>query len=159
MAVMPKVSQEALDYLKSWGIDTHCIIEGSLTRDGYEFLAPGDPYSEPSERQWPSGFNWDHLREIYYEKPDAGLTDFARAVRKELTELGDFLIAKNEAYGNSALDPVRIFSRASTEEQLLVRIDDKLSRLQRGHEYADDDTVQDLCGYLVLLMMARNEQG
>ena len=69
-------------------------------------------------------------------------------------DLADFLIAKNEAYGDSALNPVRIFSKADAKEQLLVRIDDKLSRLLRGHEYADDDTVQDLLGYLVLLKVA-----
>lgn len=79
---------------------------------------------------------------------------FAATVRDELTELADFLISKNEAYGNSALEPVRIFSRSSPEEQLLVRIDDKLSRLQRGHEYPGDDTIQDLIGYLVLLKIA-----
>lgn len=80
---------------------------------------------------------------------------FAAAIRDELSALGDFLIEKNKAYGNSALDPVRIFSDASPEEQLLVRIDDKLSRLQRGSEYADEDTVTDLIGYLILLKIAR----
>lgn len=152
MAVMPKVSQEALDYLASWSINPDEVLEGSHSPGGYKSIRAGGAVEW---HIWPEGFDWDHFVKIYYEKPDAGLTDFARSVRKELTELGDFLIAKNEAYGNSALDPVRIFSRASTEEQLLVRIDDKLSRLQRGHEYADDDTVQDLIGYLILLKLAR----
>lgn len=70
-------------------------------------------------------------------------------------DLRDFLLEKNEAYGNSALDPVRVFSKASAEEQLLVRIDDKLSRLARGGEYPGDDTLQDLLGYLVLLQVSR----
>jgi hypothetical protein len=64
------------------------------------------------------------------------------------------LIEKNRAYGNSALKPVRIFSRASSEEQLLVRIDDKLSRLARGSA-AGEDVVADLIGYLILLRLAR----
>jgi hypothetical protein len=76
-------------------------------------------------------------------------------VRGELGALGDMLIAKNAAYGNSALAPVRVFSRASTEEQLLVRIDDKLSRLARGAA-AGEDVVRDLVGYLVLLLIARS---
>ena len=80
---------------------------------------------------------------------------FAVAIRDELSALGDLLIEKNKAYGNSALDPVRVFSKATPEEQLLVRIDDKLSRLQRGSEYADEDTVTDLIGYLILLKIAR----
>ena len=35
-----------------------------------------------------------------------------------------------------------------------MRIDDKLSRLARGTDYADEDTVLDLIGYLVLLRIA-----
>lgn len=72
-------------------------------------------------------------------------------------ELRDFLISKNEQYGNSAIEPVRIFSRASSIEQLYVRIDDKLSRLARGNDRleTDDDVVNDLIGYLILLKVAR----
>jgi len=71
----------------------------------------------------------------------------------------EMLIAKNRAYGDSALDPVRVFSKQDNIEQLYVRIDDKLSRVQRGHEYPGDDTIFDLVGYLVLLLIAkeRNE--
>ena len=65
------------------------------------------------------------------------------------------LIAKNRAYGDSALDPVRIFSKADAIEQIYVRIDDKLSRVKRGHEYPGDDTISDLIGYLVLLLVAK----
>jgi len=75
-------------------------------------------------------------------------------IAEECYALRDLLIAKNKAYGNAALEPVRIFSKASTEEQLLVRIDDKLSRLVRGSD-AGEDVVQDLLGYLVLLRIAR----
>jgi hypothetical protein len=64
---------------------------------------------------------------------------------------------KNEQYGDSAINPVRIFSRASAEEQLHVRIDDKLSRLARGDDRleTDDDVVDDLIGYLILLKVSR----
>jgi hypothetical protein len=65
-------------------------------------------------------------------------------------EVKDILLAKNKAYGNSAADPVRIFSKAGPVEQINVRIDDKLSRLMRGNEYPGDDTELDLIGYLVL---------
>ena len=69
--------------------------------------------------------------------------------------LAKLLIEKNTAYGNSALDPVRIFSHAPLDEQLRVRIDDKLSRLQRGSAVGEDAVV-DLAGYLILLLIARN---
>lgn len=69
-------------------------------------------------------------------------------------ELKAMLLAKNTAYGDSALDPVRIFSKCSSEEQLLVRIDDKLSRVARGRS-AGEDVINDLIGYLILLKIAR----
>jgi hypothetical protein len=70
-------------------------------------------------------------------------------------EIKDMLIAKNRAYGDSAIDPVRVFSKADAVEQIYVRIDDKLSRVKRGHEYPGDDTISDLIGYLVLLLIAK----
>lgn len=80
---------------------------------------------------------------------------FSAHVRGTLGGISDMLIEKNAAYGDSVLNPSRIFSKAGTEEQLLVRIDDKLTRIQRGHEYQDDDTIRDLIGYLTLLIIAR----
>ncbi len=69
------------------------------------------------------------------------------------------LIAKNAKYGNSALEPVRVFSKASTTEQLLVRIDDKLSRIKTtGMEAPDEDTLNDLIGYLILLKIATKKE-
>ena len=65
------------------------------------------------------------------------------------------LLAKNRKYGNSALDPVRVFSRATPVEQILVRLDDKLSRLRSAQLDEDEDVIDDLIGYLVLLKIAR----
>ena len=64
-------------------------------------------------------------------------------------ELMEMLMEKNKAYGDSALNPLRIFSHAEAGEQLNVRIDDKLSRIARGHA-AGEDAEWDLMGYLVL---------
>ena len=71
-------------------------------------------------------------------------------------EVKDLLISKNKKYGDSALNPSRIFSRANAVEQLLVRIDDKLNRIQKGAGLLanDEDVVMDLIGYLVLLKIA-----
>jgi len=77
-------------------------------------------------------------------------------IRAIMGRLENMLIEKNRAYGDSALDPVRIFSKESSVEQIYVRIDDKLSRVQRGHEYPGDDTIFDLVGYLVLLLVAKD---
>jgi len=78
-----------------------------------------------------------------------------QAIARVCDEVKALLLEKNSSYGNAALDPVRIFSRAGPVEQLNVRIDDKLSRIARGSEYAGDDTELDLIGYLVLRRVAR----
>jgi hypothetical protein len=72
-------------------------------------------------------------------------------------QIAHMLIEKNIAYGDSALDPVRIFSKADPIEQLHVRIDDKLSRLMKGTEYIGDNDIDDLIGYLVLLKIAKEK--
>jgi hypothetical protein len=71
--------------------------------------------------------------------------------------IAGMLIEKNIAYGDSALDPVRIFSKSDAVEQLKVRIDDKLSRLLKGTDYVGDNDIDDLIGYLVLLKIAKEK--
>jgi hypothetical protein len=73
---------------------------------------------------------------------------------EECDALKEMLLQKDAAYGSSVTDPVRIFSKASAEEQILVRIDDKLSRLARGSA-AGEDVITDLLGYLILLRVTR----
>lgn len=84
-------------------------------------------------------------------------TDFADELNEEIVFIRDLLIAKNKAYGDAALNPVRIFSKAEKEAGLKIRIDDKLSRLARG-ENAGEDVVLDLIGYLVLLRLVQKEK-
>lgn len=81
-------------------------------------------------------------------------------INRVCNEIKEMLMAKNLSYGDSALNPVRIFSKSNATEQILVRIDDKLSRFARGKNYPGDNDIDDLIGYLVLLKIAkgRNEE-
>ena len=80
---------------------------------------------------------------------------FAVQVTQALDEIRDLLIAKNLKYGNSALEPLGVFSQLSAKEGLLVRIDDKLKRIKNGSlERDDEDVVNDLIGYLILLKIS-----
>jgi hypothetical protein len=82
---------------------------------------------------------------------------FAVQVTVVLEEIRDLLIAKNQKYGNSALEPLGVFSQLSAKQGLLVRIDDKLKRIKNGSlEKDDEDVVNDLIGYLVLLKISDN---
>ena len=80
-------------------------------------------------------------------------------ISKVCDEIKELLLAKNRAYGNSALEPKRIFSKSDPLEQIRVRIDDKLSRISTGavgdgHKHTQEDTKMDLIGYLVLEQVA-----
>lgn len=81
---------------------------------------------------------------------------FIASVLYETGAIAKMLIEKNQSYGNSALDPIRLFSKSDAREQIRVRIDDKLSRIQRGKEYPGDNDVNDLIGYLFLYKISLN---
>lgn len=94
-------------------------------------------------------FPYTHSVEIEME------SRFDESVWDTLTGIFSMLVAKNRKYGDSALNPVRIFSKASNIEQLKVRLDDKLSRIKNAQDDEDEDVIADLIGYLVLLTIAR----
>jgi hypothetical protein len=75
---------------------------------------------------------------------------------KEISmEVTNLLLEKNAAYGDSALNPVGIFSKGNAVESLCARIDDKLMRIKnKGINDLTEDTVTDLIGYLILLKAA-----
>jgi hypothetical protein len=83
------------------------------------------------------------------------MSNTIKDIERVCRQIEKMLVEKNLAYGDSALDPVRIFSKATNVEQLLVRIDDKLSRFARGTDYPGDNDIEDLIGYLVLLKIAK----
>lgn len=83
-----------------------------------------------------------------------------KKIKKTMDEIRDFLIEKNEQYGDSVMNPIGIFSDCNTDEALRVRIDDKLNRLMQGNDSieTDEDIVKDLIGYLVLLLITMREE-
>ena len=86
------------------------------------------------------------------------MLEFSAKVSDVLIEIKELLIAKNEKYGNSALEPLGVFSQLSAKDGLLVRIDDKLKRIKNGSlDHDDEDVVNDLIGYLVLLKIHANQ--
>ena len=81
------------------------------------------------------------------------MSQTAVLIAKICDDIRDLLLKKNQAYGNSALEPIRVFSKANSCEQILVSIDDKLNRIKQGANILseDEDVLQDLIGYLILL--------
>ena len=80
-------------------------------------------------------------------------------IGKKCEEIKEFLLSKNKQYGDSALSPIRIFSKSNESEQLKVRIDDKLNRLMQGDDSleTDNDIIMDLIGYLILYLILEEQ--
>jgi len=62
----------------------------------------------------------------------------------------NLLLYKNKKYGNSALEPLGMFFKGDSTNSILIRLDDKLSRVKNNKELQKND-VSDLIGYLMLL--------
>ena len=75
-------------------------------------------------------------------------------INDELALIGNLLRAKNTLYGNSALEPINIFSKQSPTEGIKLRIDDKLKRIKNLSPNDTEDTILDLIGYLILLRIS-----
>ena len=74
-------------------------------------------------------------------------------------ELKKLLLTKNKSYGDSALSPGGVFSRLDPMEGIKSRIDDKLNRIKFKGVHGDtEDSVMDLAGYLILLMIALDNE-
>lgn len=84
------------------------------------------------------------------------LTHTQQQIANKCLELAELLIEKNRKYGNSALNPVRVFASSDTLEQIRVRMDDKLNRIKNRQSDEDEDVYMDLAGYLILYMVARD---
>lgn len=89
---------------------------------------------------------------------EAGLGGYTSTFEGDLDSvlgrIKELLMAKNAAYGDAALNPLRFHSSASPVEQLNVRMDDKLSRMARGGK-SDEDEPLDYVGYWVLREIAK----
>ena len=92
------------------------------------------------------------------EAPDEQVKELTQSqalIIETCEEVKEMLLDKNRKYGDSALNPQRIFSKANPIEQINVRIDDKLSRIKSGQGDEDEDVESDLLGYLVLKNVAK----
>lgn len=85
----------------------------------------------------------------------------SNSTKEQITQvcnkLEAMLIAKNLSYGDSALNPIRIFSKALPTEGIRIRIDDKLNRIMNQKSFEVEDTLLDLIGYLILLYIAEKQ--
>lgn len=79
-------------------------------------------------------------------------------IHEIMEAMQDLLLYKNEKYGDSAINPISIFTRhiknvPENTASILVRIDDKLSRVRNADKLRTND-VADILGYCTLLLIS-----
>ena len=66
----------------------------------------------------------------------------------------DLLLDKNQKYGDSALQPKRVFYKGDALNSILIRLDDKIGRIMANTENTPRiNDVADIIGYCTLLLI------
>lgn len=100
----------------------------------------------------------EERKEIMSKDVNPEVTNTQALIIKKCDELKELLLEKNRKYGDSAINPCRVFSKASATEQILVRMDDKINRIKNRQNDEDEDVIKDLAGYCVLYMIAKEKE-
>jgi len=72
------------------------------------------------------------------------------------SKIFDVVIEKNKRYGDSALSPINLFSKLDNTSSILIRLDDKISRIKNADELRMND-ITDVMGYLILYILSDPE--
>lgn len=90
------------------------------------------------------------------------------AIRESVRYFEDLLITKNSKYNGSVFKSIEYnfdlendkFNSLSDKEKiifaLIVRINDKLRRIKNNNKNEDEDIIEDLTGYLILLKAVKS---
>lgn len=79
-----------------------------------------------------------------------------QALIKEILDgMTELLVDKNRKYGNSALQPERIFYKGDSMNSILIRLNDKISRIKNNPDPVPRvNDCADIIGYLTLLLIS-----
>lgn len=116
----------------------------------------------PLHPELPADFTYSKAFDGLWDAYTGGLlslTPSGSDIAQVILQLSSLLLAKNRAYGDSALQPVSVFSDPGLpiSERIAIRMDDKLSRVS-GRKADTEDPVFDLLGYLVLYRIAQAKE-
>ena len=76
-------------------------------------------------------------------------------IKEIMGSMTDLLIYKNRKYGDSAINPKKIFYKGDSTNSILIRLDDKLGRVIANPD--DKPRINDVCdiiGYCTLLLIS-----
>lgn len=76
-------------------------------------------------------------------------------IHEILGAMTDLLLYKNQKYGDSAINPKKIFYKGDSTNSILIRLDDKIGRIMSNTEEKPRiNDVADIIGYCTLLLIS-----
>lgn len=89
------------------------------------------------------------------DKTDVLISDTQQKIRNIMDAMKDLLLYKNQKYGDSAINPKKIFYKGDSANSILIRLDDKLGRVMSNTEEKPRvNDVADIIGYCTLLLIS-----
>jgi hypothetical protein len=89
------------------------------------------------------------------ESPWGDLPPTQQKIHEILGAMKDLLLYKNQKYGDSAINPKKIFYKGDSTNSILIRLDDKIGRIMSNTE--EKPRINDVCdiiGYCTLLLIS-----
>ena len=82
-------------------------------------------------------------------------TTTQQKIKDILSGMTDLLLYKNKKYGDSAINPKKIFYKGDSTNSILIRLDDKIGRVMSNTEEKPRvNDVADIIGYCTLLLVS-----
>ena len=82
-------------------------------------------------------------------------TPTQQKIKDILSGMTDLLLHKNRKYGDSAINPKKIFYKGDSTNSILIRLDDKIGRVMSNTEEKPRvNDVADIIGYCTLLLVS-----
>ena len=95
------------------------------------------------------------LAEQMSKSPWGDLPPTQQKIHELMGAMKDLLLYKNQKYGDSAINPKKIFYKGDSTNSILIRLDDKIGRVMSNTE--EKPRVNDVCdiiGYCILLLIS-----
>lgn len=158
-----KDMRKRIDVKECWFDDKeglfHCILF-----DGTEWTSPtgsaqdewkGIPKKITAQDSTMDAVIGMNLARQLSESPWDDLPPTQQKIHEIMGAMKDLLLYKNQKYGDSAINPKKIFYKGDSTNSILIRLDDKIGRVMSNTE--EKPRVNDVCdiiGYCTLLLIS-----
>lgn len=96
-----------------------------------------------------------NLADQMSKSPWGDLPPTQQKIHEIIGAMKDLLLYKNQKYGDSAINPKKIFYKGDSTNSILIRLDDKIGRIMSNTEEKPRvNDVADIIGYCTLLLIS-----